>query len=220
MWTPVASDRPAVHPVHAWPGVLPAPVDGLIVIRIDTSSIRDLARQQIRLASRQLLCQLWGVPLAAIGLEAKAGAGQAPRITLHAGVALDVAASNIGISISHEPGVALAAIHLHGAVGVDLMRMQDVPDWKMVARDYLGAGTAAALAGMSPERRTRAFARAWTAQEASLKCRSLPLGEWVVPTLPAPCHSFELALPDDLVGTLAIPAWVRHVQVSPMNDSG
>ena len=194
------SGSAAVHPVHAWPGVLPAPADGLIVIRVETSTTRDLARQQIRLALRQLLGQLLALPLAAIGLDWEKG--QAPRITLHA----SDAASNVGISISHEPGMALAAIHLHGAVGVDLMRLQDVPDWKMVARDYLGAAITAALAGMPPEQRARAFARAWTAQEASLKCRGLPLSEWVAPTLPAPCRRFELALPDELIGTLAIPA--------------
>jgi 4'-phosphopantetheinyl transferase len=200
-WLDQRAEKRTVHP---WPGALPVPGDGVIVIGIATagSTIRDLARQQIRLALQQLLGQLLGLPPDGIAL--KSDAGQAPRIARGA----NAAARNVGLSISHEAGLSLAAVNLHGAVGVDLMRVQEVADWEMVARDYLGAAVADALAGTSPERRSQAFVRAWTAREAGLKCQGLPLTEWTPPPpcQPEPCRNFELALPQGLIGTLAIPA--------------
>ena len=197
---------PVQHPVHPWPCLLPLPLpgNGLIVMSIATAGAikRDFPRQQIRLALRQVLAEWLGLAPDDIGLTSEAG--QAPRLAL----AGNGAAPTVGLSISHETGLSLAAINLHGAVGVDLMRVQEVPDWESVARDYLGGASADALAGASPERRSQAFSRAWTAHEASLKCQGLPLAEWM-PSLPfraLPCRCFDLALPDGLIGTLAVPA--------------
>lgn len=201
-----AASRTEKRIVYPWPGALPVPVpqDGLIVIGIATvgSTIRTLARQQIRVALRQLLGELLGLSPDRIALQSEAG--RPPRIAI-----TDAGATrNVGCSISHEAGLSLAAINLHGAVGVDLMRVQQVPDWEMLARDYLGAAIAAVLAGTSPERRAQAFAKAWTEREASLKCQGLPLSEWTSspPCQIVACRSVALALPQGLVGTLAIPA--------------
>ena len=198
------SSRTEKRPVHPWPGTLPVPDDGRIVVGITTAggTNRELARKQTRLAVRQLLGELLDLP--PDDIELKSAAGQAPHIVL----TTNGATRNVGLSISHEAGLSLAAINLHGKVGVDLMQVQEVPDWEMVARDYLGAAIADELARVSPERRAKVFAKAWTAREASLKCQGLQLTEWM-PSPPfqvLPCRSFELALPEGVVGTLVIPA--------------
>ncbi|MBP1146336.1 4'-phosphopantetheinyl transferase [Pseudomonas sp. PvP027] len=83
-----------------------------------------------------------------------------------------------GFSISHEAGFSLAAVNLQGAVGVDLMQFQAVPDWHAVALDYLGAEVATGLSGMPESIRPIAFAKAWCRREAFLKLRGLALEEW------------------------------------------
>jgi 4'-phosphopantetheinyl transferase len=191
--------------VHPWPGALPAAHDGLIVIGIAASpgERREVARERVRLAVRQAAAQLSG--LAADQIELASQPGQAPRLRLtSAGVT-----SNAGLSISHEDGLSLAAIHLHGPAGVDLMRIQDVPDWQAVARDYLGEAVADALAQLAPPQRMIAFARAWTRREAGLKCEGLPLGEWTALPCAARWRHRELALPAGPCGTLVIKETVQ-----------
>jgi len=147
---------------------------------------------------RQAAAQLSG--LAPEQVECESQPGQAPRLRLTSARAT----SSAGLSISHEDGLSLAAIHLHGAVGIDLMRVQDVPDWQAVARDYLGEAVAGALAQLPPEARALAFARAWTAREAGLKCEGLPLAEWTALPCAARWRRLELALPAGLCGSLVV----------------
>ena len=188
--------------VHAWPGPTPAPQDGLFAILIDTSAApgtpaartsspasqqqpdtvdassapraggagtqRDAARRQIRLAAREALAAVLRVPVDAIAITSSPGTP--PRILL-AG-----AESRIGCSITYEDHYALAAINLHGPVGIDMMRIQHIPDWPIVARDYLGPAAAAAL--QSAADRPRAFTKAWTRREAALKYHAQQLSEW------------------------------------------
>lgn len=192
--------------VRTWPGALPASRsdDGLLVISIQTadSNIRADARQQLRAALPQVLGQWLGMAPHALAIHAEAG--RAPRVVLAAtGKTLDVACS-----FSHEAGLSLAALHLHGEVGVDLMRVRPLPDWAAVARDYLGPAVAAALQPLPPDQRDRAFAKAWTAREAGLKCLGLALSEWSADD-EAPrtaIRRLELALPPGWVGTVAMPA--------------
>lgn len=191
--------------VHPWPGALPAAHDGLIVIGVAAppGERREVARERVRLAVRQAAAQLSALALEQIELTSQPG--QAPRLRLtRAG-----ARSTAGLSISHEDGLSLAAIHLHGPVGVDLMRVRDVPDWQAVARDYLGDAVAGALALLPPEERAVAFARAWTGREAGLKCAGLPLAEWTALPCAAHWRRRELALPAGLCGSLAIKETVQ-----------
>jgi 4'-phosphopantetheinyl transferase len=190
----------AALPVHPWPGALPAAHDGLIVIGIAVppGERREAARERIRLAVRQAAAQLSG--LAQEQIELASQPGQAPQLRLTSAGATSTA----GLSISHEDGLSLAAINLHGAVGIDLMRVQDVPDWQAVARDYLGDAVAGALAQLPPEARALAFARAWTAREAGLKCEGLPLAEWTALPCAARWRRLELALPAGLCGALVV----------------
>ncbi|MDC8758366.1 4'-phosphopantetheinyl transferase family protein [Janthinobacterium fluminis] len=184
--------------VQPWPGPPAAPRDGVFVIGVagPAGAPRAWARGQVRLAARQALAQLAGLPPEHIQIAAQPG--RAPRALWDGGAA--------GLSFSHADGLSLAAVNLGGDVGVDLMRVGDWPDWQAVARDYLGPATAEALARCAPGQRARAFAQAWTAREASLKYAGLALGEWM-PGVPARAwRSLTLALPAGLAGTLALPA--------------
>jgi 4'-phosphopantetheinyl transferase len=154
--------------VQRWPGPTPVLLDGLFAIVIDAELQREAARRQIRLAAREALATVLGKSAADIGIDSLPG--NPPRVLL-AG-----AASRIGISFSHEDGHALAAINLHGAVGADIMRVQDIPDWQAVASDYLGPAVSAALQAAAD--RPRAFANAWSQREAALKFHAQQLSEW------------------------------------------
>jgi 4'-phosphopantetheinyl transferase len=185
------------YPVHWWPAARLAARQGVAVIGIAVDGDRAVARQRIRMALREALARLCGVPEAGIAIES--APGQAPRARFASG-------AQASLAISHEAGYSVAAIHLQGRVGIDLMRVQELPDWRAVAHDYLGRETAARLAALAPARRAAAFAQAWTEREACLKCRGLPLSEWP-PDLAArgaACRAFALTLPEGLAGTLAV----------------
>lgn len=111
------------------------------------------------------------------------------------------------LSFSHQPGYALAALSRTGPVGVDLMRVEALPDWRELADDYLSPEVSRRLAGLPPDGRDRAFAVAWTCLEAGLKCLGQPLTEWtpVLAARLAALHTLPLDLPAGWVGTLAVP---------------
>lgn len=180
--------------VQRWPGSTPTPQDGLFAILIDTSAApqRDAARRQIRLAAREALAAVLGMPAADITIAS--APGMPPHILL-AG-----AESRIGVSFSHDDGYALAAVNLHGPIGADIMRVQDIPDWQTVARDYLGPAFAAALKATT--NRPLAFTQAWTQREAALKCHAQQLSEWQADL---PGTTISLILPDlNLAGHIHI----------------
>ena len=159
--------------VHPWPGPVPAPEDGVVVIAIETKAgaPRAQARAQIRAATKEVLSALLSLPADAIAIQSTPG--QPPRIVVTASDA-----RRVGCSFAHEDGHSVAAINLRGAVGVDLMRVQDIPDWQAVAVDYLGPETAAILLATPAAGRPGAFAQAWVKNEAVLKCHGEQLSEW------------------------------------------
>lgn len=185
--------------VHPWPGPVPAPRDGLFVIGIASSTERPRAREQIRAAARVALASVMGVDANAILIESIPG--QPPR------VALAGDARRIGCSFAHEDGYSLAAINLHGAVGVDLMRVRNIPDWQAVARDYLGPKACAALAATSAAGRPLAFALAWSRHEATLKCHGIQLIEWSEAIAALATSTQSTLLPNNLVASLACRPW-------------
>ncbi|WP_317204052.1 4'-phosphopantetheinyl transferase family protein [Janthinobacterium sp.] len=186
---------PAPLAVQPWPGATPVARDGVLVIGVAGAAGRGDARARLRLALREALAAVLHIPLEQIVVASTPG--QAPRLTL--------AGAPAGLSLSHEEGLSLAAVNLKGAVGVDLMRVQDLPDWRAVAHDYLGPALAGTLAREASERRALAFARAWTAREAALKCAGMALLEWTPATAALDCRCLDLALPEGLAGTLALP---------------
>ncbi|WP_353405592.1 4'-phosphopantetheinyl transferase family protein, partial [Duganella hordei] len=136
----------------------------------DPALIRSAQRANIRRAAREVLAALTGEPASCFGIQSQPGGPLNVIVGGHD--------STIGCSFSHEDGYSLAAIHLHGAIGVDMMRVQDIPDWEAVARDYLGPTVTAALQATPAAERPLAFALAWTRREAELKCRGSQLAEW------------------------------------------
>jgi len=173
--------------VLLWPGSAPAPQDGLFAILIRTAVPREAARRSIRLAACEALASVLRIP--SRDIEIVSTPGTQPHVLL-AG-----AASRIGVSFSHDAGYSLAAINLQGPVGADLMRVQDIPDWPAIARDYLGPGFACL-------RDSRAYTQAWTQREAALKCHAHHISEWQADL---PGASIPLVLP--------VPELVGHIHI-------
>lgn len=161
--------------VHDWPSRIQATQceDGLLVITLQTPATlsRAEARQQIRTAIHTVLASLLACNASEITLFSQAGQ---PLKLLHP-------QHNIGISISHEVGLSLAAFNLHGKVGVDVMALNTVPispEMNTLATEYLGFTLAEQLNALPPTQQQSAFALAWVAFEASLKCAGQALTEW------------------------------------------
>ena len=200
--------RAAPVAVYAWPQQIALAVkaldldSGLAVIGIATPARHDrqLARRLVRCALRQLLGQFLGRPAASVALISQPGQG----------IALDFPGTQLRLSVSHMPGLSVAAVSCRSAIGVDVMAVgglaSDLPDWSQVALDYLGPVQAALLRNASPADRPAAFARAWTHFEAGLKCCRLELTEWTpaLANLLARCQVMALSLPDGCCGTVAI----------------
>ncbi len=165
--------------------------DGVLVIGIAAVLPRTEARQRIRAAVRAAAAQWLKMDIESISLESTPG--QPPRLLL--------AGRAAGLSLTHDEGISLAAVHLHGAVGIDVMRVQDIADWANLARDYLGPQVAGELAACPDAQRPLRLAQAWTAHEAALKYSGLQLAEWNG-TAPA-CRLHALALAAPYVATLA-----------------
>jgi 4'-phosphopantetheinyl transferase len=185
----------AAKKVTWWPGALSPGMDGVHVIGVRGSGDRDAARRAIRQALREAIAQLYGMQSADIMIQFSPGVSPAVSFSGPAG------ARPPGISISHDATLSLAAIHPNGAVGIDVMQVQDVDDWRAVARDYLGAAALADIEAASSAEQAAAFARAWAEHEARLKCHGRQLAEWAGHTLPALC--LPLDLPAPFVGAIA-----------------
>ena len=188
----------------ALPSWLDLPVAGapghrVCLVGVAGQTERNAARQAIRQAVRAALPALFGVEPGAVGMHAVSG--QAP----YAMVGLGADARRVALAFSHDEALSLAAIGLDGPVGIDVMRIVEIPDWQALARDYLGPQAADALAAQAPETRPAALARAWSEREARLKCLGRPIGEWQAgeESLLQACRCLSLALPDGYVGTLA-----------------
>lgn len=185
----------AAQHVVWWPAVLPVSADKVHVIGVRGSGDREAARRNIRLALSEAIAQLYGMLPSEIMIQFSPGVSPAVSFSGSAG------ASPPGISISHEGTLSLAAIRMDGAVGIDLMQVQQIEDWRSVARDYLGPATLAQLEAMPSGQRAAALARAWTEHEARLKCHGRQLAEWSGEKLPAVCRPLDLPAP--FVGTVA-----------------
>jgi len=213
-WSPEAGF--AFAPAWTGPDAGPAakaqarPAPRVCVVGVAGQVERNAARQAIRQAVRAALCTLFGVDAGAIGLHAVSA--QAPYAVVRTGAAddthagADTAGRRVALAFSHDEALSIAAIGLDCAVGVDVMRIVDIPEWQALARDYLGPDAADTLAGLNAGERPVALARAWSEREARLKCLGRPLGEWRADDeagLEA-CRCLALALPDGYVGCLAV----------------
>ncbi len=192
--------------VHAWPAGLPQALadlhgyTGLAVISVATAltASRPEARHAIRHALQSTVAALLSQPLTAMNLLSSPGQRvcvEGTGLVLH-------------LSISHMPGLSVAAISRLGAVGVDVMAFEDHawPDWAQVAQDYMGPEVHAGLNLKPPAQRLAAFCRAWVALEARLKCAGLGLTEWnaVLSQQLQRSPVAALALPPTCVGAVAL----------------
>ncbi|HEY3432986.1 MAG TPA: 4'-phosphopantetheinyl transferase superfamily protein [Rhodocyclaceae bacterium] len=194
--------------IHHWPedGVAPLWHQGLLVAAITTPNTQDRtqARRLVRSALVELLAAKLGCDRADIQLIDQPG--QAVRLALPRDKG-----KSLGVSISHEPGLSLLAINLHGPIGIDLMQCPEAPPWQteipQLARDYLGPDIARELANLPPQAQALLFAKYWTQQEARLKCLGLGLEEWSVARQQqfARLENYALALPAGYQGTVVAP---------------
>ena len=184
-------------PAHWWPFTALRAPEGVLVIGVEGDGDRPRARVRIREAIHDALLALTG---AAVTLHGDSG--EAPW-------AVQVEGQRIGLSISHEGALSIAAIHLHGPIGVDMLHTALRADALAVTLDYLGPDAAQALTGASPHQRPAVFAAAWTDHEARLKCLGIELGEWDANARLAQCRVLALDLPEGLTGTLALKvSWI------------
>ena len=194
--------------VHVWPDSVSMALDELrserawtaISLVTPDTTLRHAARARIRSALQDLLGALLCRPAASIALLSQPGQA----------ILLDLPETRIGLSVSHAPGLTVAAIRLGGAIGIDLIRIEpgvaELPDWERVAQDYLGPQVCRQLATLSSAQRAAAFAQAWSRWEAGLKCFGLGLTEWT-PALEsrlASCAIRPLAVPEPYGGAMAI----------------
>ena len=190
--------RPAIEmmagpaSVLRWPASFDAAQERLIVA-VDTpdTPIRETARQQVRDVLREILGDV----------ELISRPGQPIRVAGQV--------KTPGISVSHEAGLSLVAVHFGGPVGIDLLRMPEYPDWRAelltLAVDYLGPIIARQIAALPPIEQLACFASAWTRHEARLKCLGLGLEEWsdLLENRLAPCRVQTLILPSGYIGAVA-----------------
>lgn len=196
--------------VHAWPQCMQQAVDelrsgrALTVISVPTpvTTNRLLARAFIRTALRETLAVFLDQPAAFITLVSRPGQS----------IGVDSHLARLSVSVSHMPGMSVAAIGRTAAIGVDLMPVgpgaEEMADWAQVALDYLGPTVADLLQRTAPAQRSAAFAREWTRFEACLKCLGLAMTEWspVLAQQLATCRVMVLALPENCCGAIAIDA--------------
>lgn len=170
---------------------------GLVVVVVATppTAIRTTARELIRTALRKVLAPVLGCPADEVPLAAQAGQG----------LRVAVPDRQIGVSVSHESGLSVGAVNPHGAVGIDLMRIDPQIDWEHVAREYLGPQAYQRIANRPDSGRAEAFAHEWVSHEASLKCRGLALDEWspALDFMLQQCRAERIDLGPGLVGALA-----------------
>ena len=203
--------------VHAWPQQVDRALADLrsgqacTVISVPTPHTADRVRARvlIRTALRQTLADFLAQPVASIRLVSRPGQGIRVEST-HVSHLSHASEGFLSVSVSHAPGLSVAALGRGVAVGVDVMPLDPgaaaMPDWERVAQDYLGPVVTASLRQTLPAHRLAAFTQAWTQVEARLKCLNLPLTEWT-PALAqhlASCRVVALTLPDKACGSIAI----------------
>ena len=164
---------------------------------------REQARFQARVALRSCLARELACPEAALHISNQRN--EAPQLWLH-GERL----AQPFCSISHAPGLALLAWQDGGPVGVDIQAVNEGMsrlELRAVAQIFLAPNTAQALDAIALDALFfKAFASAWAAQEARLKCAGVGLVEWSVKLEAslAWLHCTPVALAD---GYAAAVAW-------------
>ena len=175
-----------------WPAAFDT-AQNLLIVAVNTKNTP--IRESARLAVRRILRDILG------DVELISVPGQPLRLARQDNPS--------GLSISHENGLSLLAIHRAGPVGIDLLRPPESSHWQTeipaLANDYLGPKRAGQIAALPPNEQLTHFAQAWTEHEARLKCRKLGLEEWsaALEAHLAPCRVQALDLPAGYLGAVA-----------------
>jgi 4'-phosphopantetheinyl transferase len=133
---------------------------------------RAVARHHLRSVVCDFLCDAFQVPISAI--EIRSIPGDAPSAFIKD--------KKLAISMSYDGDYAIAALHLHRHIGIDLAVSLPDFDWRSVAALYLGTDLALAIEQLSaqenPQHQASIFLSYWLRHEAKLKCCGLALQEW------------------------------------------
>lgn len=171
----------------------------LIVIAVRTvpTTLRFQARKQVRMAIQHVLAEKFSCQYSEVKFISELGQS----------LKLAQPRQNIGLSISHESGLSLAAINMNGRVGVDLIHIKSIPNSNeidILALEYLGAEVAEYISNLPIEQQSHAFAQAWTEFEAGMKCQEKSLTEWI-PSSALQRNTLavrSLSLPENYSGTV------------------
>ncbi len=181
--------------IFRWPEMPALPQPGQpVLIRVDTAQLRKAARQELRSVLRQVLAAWSSLSPEQIPLYETASGpvwrGQ-------------IGGQSLNISLSYAEGAGCIGLILGGRIGVDIMRIQRIPEAEAVAREYLGPAAWVDIQ-RSPDP-ALAFAGTWTGWEARLKCFKREIAEWSLPQEAEwkPCSLESTVYPDRLIVTRA-----------------
>ena len=181
--------------IHHWPELPSLPLTHQpVLVRVATASSRCAARQLSRVVLREILGAWSGIPIHDLPLT------ESPRGPLWPGL---LHGESLAISLSYTENEIWIALLRGGRIGIDAMALQFFPEIESVAQNFFPPSAAVAMRHSANP--AHAFAAAWTALEASLKCVGQNLTEWSSSrdiTL-APCHHEILSLSDNILLTVA-----------------
>ena len=85
--------------------------------------------------------------------------------------------STLSFSISYARNHMLIGIALGWNLGVDILELQSIPEWRGISALYFSPKTRERLEAETEDHRLNSFCAAWTILEADLKCLGLGLSE-------------------------------------------
>lgn len=135
---------------------------------LDLPGPRTAQRQALRQQLPSLMAAVLGLEHAAFALEE--GEPAPWLVEQHS-------ARRLALSFSYAGARAAFAVATR-PLGVDLVALEELPDWPAVAQDFLGPETARRIAGLPNAARTAAFCLAWAELEARGKALGLGLELW------------------------------------------
>ncbi len=127
------------------------------------------------------------------------------------------AGTGVEFNLSHSAGLAIYAVAVGRAVGVDVERIKPKGSWLQIAQQYFTGTEAAELAALPEEAMRRRFFEMWSAKEARLKALGVGLRFPLDKAIDATAWpAVKLSLMDGYTAALAFavqplePAIIRH----------
>jgi 4'-phosphopantetheinyl transferase len=147
------------------------------------------------------------------------------RVDAHGRPVLAGAPEHVSFNVSHSGPIALLAFTATASVGVDVQVSPARPiDEIAIARRALSAETTARLAALEAAARPRAFVRAWTRHEATLKLHRAGLWTAGEPERRRACADSvwvtELDMGSEAAGAVALERSPRELRCWSWNMTG